>query len=159
MLKAIINADPEKKKIAGLTAVNVKQIGGLFWTYGDPLATSDGSGTDYKWIKEDGKFIPAVFSKTAFPAVKNMKDMYDQGLIDKGIALTKGDEGYDKFVSGKAAAVLHAGGYTTTTKKLYTDRWLKVNPDKNYVDCVKALKPLKGTGWNCFSCNFQDILV
>jgi putative aldouronate transport system substrate-binding protein len=144
MLKAIVQKDPEGKKIAGLTCVNVKQIGGFFWTYGNSAATSDGSGTDYKWIKEDGQFIPAVFSKAALPALQNMKDMYDQGLIDKDIALTKGDQGYDKFVSGKAAAVLHSGGYTTTTKKLYSDRWLKVNPDKSYSECIKALKPLKG---------------
>src|SRR4029453_16400938 len=74
MLDAIVKADPEGKKITGLTAAQVKMIGGLFWLYGNPVATSDGSGADFKWIKEDGKFIPAVFSKNALPAIQNMKD-------------------------------------------------------------------------------------
>lgn len=144
MLKAIVDKDPEGKNITGLTAVNVKQIGGFFWLYSNPLATSDGSGTDYKWIKEDGKFVPAVFSKNALPSLQNMREMYDMGIIDKGIALTKGQEGYDKFISGQAAAVLHAGGFTTSAKQLYIERWKKVYPDKDYTENVKTLKPLKG---------------
>ena len=143
MLKAIVDKDPEGKKITGLTAVNIKQIGGFFWLYSNALATSDGSGTDYKWIKEDGKYIPAVFSQNALPSLKNMREMYDMNIIDKGLALTKGNEGYDKFIGGQAAAVLHGGGFTTSAKQLYIERWQKVYPDKNYTDHVKTLKPLK----------------
>lgn len=155
MLEAIVKKDPEGKKIAGFTCVNIKQIGGFFWLFSNPAAISDGSGTDYKWIKEDGRFIPAIFSKNALPSLQNMRNMYDRGLIDKDLALTKGDQGYDKFVSGKIAALLHGGGYTTTNQKIIIDRWKKVNPDKNYADCVRPLKPLKSSDGNAYHATFK----
>lgn len=155
MLEAIVKKDPEGKKIAGFTCVNIKQIGGFFWLFSNPAAISDGSGTDYKWIKEDGRFIPAIFSKNALPSLQNMRNMYDRGLIDKDLALTKGDQGYDKFVSGKIAALLHGGGHTTTNQKIIIDRWKKVNPDKNYADCVRSLKPLKSSDGNAYHATFK----
>jgi putative aldouronate transport system substrate-binding protein len=155
MLEAIVKKDPEGKKIAGFTCVNIKQIGGFFWLFSNPAAISDGSGTDYKWIKEDGRSIPAIFSKNALPSLQNMRNMYDRGLIDKDLALTKGDQGYDKFVSGKIAALLHGGGYTTTNQKIIIDRWKKVNPDKNYADCVRSLKPLKSSDGNAYHATFK----
>ncbi|OBZ11390.1 extracellular solute-binding protein [Bacillus sp. FJAT-26390] len=144
MLDAIVKADPEGKKITGLTASQVKMIGGLFWLYGNPVATSDGSGADFKWIKEDGKFIPAVFSKNALPAIQNMKDMYDHNLIDPDIALTSPDTAYDKFASGKAAAMIAGGGFMNLDQHIYTKRWANSNPNVNILDSVKVLKPLVG---------------
>lgn len=144
MLEAIVKADPEGKKITGLTAAQVKMLGGLFWLYGNPVATSDGSGADFKWIKEDGKFIPAVFSKNALPALQNMKNMYDTGLIDPDIALTSPDIAYDKFASGKAAAMLSGGGFINLDLNVNTKRWAAGYPDKDMSETVKVLKPLQG---------------
>jgi len=144
MLDAIVKKDPEGKKITGLTAGQVKMLGGLFWTYGNPVATSDGSGSDFKWIKEDGKFIPAVFSKKALPAIRNMRDMYDNKLIDPDIALTKPDVAYDKFASGKAAALLSGGGFINYDLQVYEKRWKTAYPDQDITQSVKVLKPLAG---------------
>lgn len=157
MLKAIIAKDPEGKKTVGLTVNNVVQIGGFFWTYAAPAATSDGSGSDFKWIKEDGRYIPAVFSRGALESLKNMRDMYDQGLIDKNIATIKGDEANDKFVAGKAAALLISGGFRSLYGNIEINKWQKVNPDKKIIDCVRALKPLlnsNGDG-NRYHCVFK----
>lgn len=155
MLKAIVEKDPEKKNIAGFTCINIKQISGFFWLYSNPAAASDGSGTDYKWIREDGRFVPAVFSRNAMPSLKNMRDMGDMRLIDEGMSLTKGDQGYDKFVGGEVAALLHGGGYTTTNQKIIIDRWKKINPGKNYSDCVKVLKPLKNRDGMAYHAAFK----
>jgi len=144
MLAAIVKADPEGKKITGLTSAQVKMIGGLFWTYGNPVATSDGSGADFKWIKEDGKFIPAVFSKNALPALQNMKNMYDNNLIDPDIALTSPEIAYDKFSSGKSAAMLSGGGFVNLDANIYRKRWAKSYPEMDISDAVKVLKPLAG---------------
>ncbi|MHA0857752.1 extracellular solute-binding protein [Paenibacillus sp. CMAA1364] len=144
MLDAIVKQDTEGKKITGLTAAQVKMIGGFFWLYGNPLATSDGSGSDYKWIEEDGKLIPAVFSKNAVPALQNMREMYENKLIDPDIALTKPDVSYDKFVSGKAAAVLTGGGFINFDGNVNTKRWEQTYPDVEITDSVKVLKPLVG---------------
>ncbi len=143
LLKAVMEKNPEGTQPVGLTAGNVKLIGGFFWLYSNPAATSDGSGNDFKWIKEDGKFIPAVFSKGALSALNNMKDMNKQGLIDPDIGLIKGDQGYDKFASGKAVAILHAGGFLNSYKKILKERWSKIYPDNQFMDSVKVLKPLK----------------
>lgn len=144
MLDAIEKQDSEGKKITGLTTSQVKLIGGLFWLYGNPLATSDGSGGDFKWVSEDGELIPAVFSKNALPALQNMRDMYDKNLIDPDIALTKPDVALDKFASGKAAALLAGGGFINYDRDLYVKRWKETYPDVEITDSVKVLKPLIG---------------
>ncbi len=138
MLKAIVQKDPEGKKIGGLTAVNVKQIDGFFYMFSNPAANSDGSGSDFKWIKEDGKFIPAIFSKNSLASLQNARDMYEQGLIDKDIALVKGQEGYDKFASGRAAAILQVNYNNFNSKVL--GRWKKLYPDIPIFDAVKQAK-------------------
>lgn len=144
MLEAIVKADPEGNKITGLTSAQVKMLGGLFWTYSNPIATSDGSGADFKWIQEDGQFIPAVFSKNALPSLQNMKEMYDRNLIDPDIALTSPEISYDKFASGKSAALLSGGGYINLDGNIYRKRWANSYPDKDISESVKVLKPLKG---------------
>ncbi|WP_211746218.1 extracellular solute-binding protein [Paenibacillus sp. Marseille-Q4541] len=155
MLKAIIDKDPEQKKISGLTASTPKFIGGFFWLYGNPVATSDGSGSDFKWIKEDGKFIPAVFSKNALPAIENMRKMYENNLIDKDIALQKPDAAYDKFVSGKSAALLAGGGFLGMDSNIYEKRWKTAYPDKDFTESVKVLKPLIGPDGNRYHSMFK----
>lgn len=144
MLKAIVDKDPEGKKVTGLTSSTVKMLGGFFWLYGNAAATSDGSGSDFKWVKEDGKFVPAVFSKNALPALQNMRAMYDAKIVDPDIALTKPDVAYDKFVSGKAAALLAGGGFINQNAQIYEKRWKNAHPGVDFNQNVKMLKPLKG---------------
>ena len=143
MLAAIVEADPEGQNIVGVTSSTVKMIGGLFWLYSNPVATSDGSGSDFKWIKEDGKYVPAVFSSNSLASLQNMRDMYTDGLIDPDIALTNTNAAYDKFVAGNCAAILMGGGFINVSNNLYEQRWKELYPDKEFTECVKVLKPLK----------------
>ncbi|MWV47258.1 extracellular solute-binding protein [Paenibacillus sp. HJL G12] len=144
MLQAIVDKDPEGKHITGLTSSTTKMIGGFFWLYGNSAATSDGSGSDFKWIKEDGKFVPAVFSSKALPALQNMRDMFEHKLVDPDIALTKPDTAYDKFVSGKSAALLAGGGFLGIDQNIYEKRWKTAYPNADFTQSVKVLKPLTG---------------
>lgn len=154
MLKAIVAADPEQKHITGLTAVNVKQIGGFFWLYSNPAATSDGSGSDFKWIKDDGKYVPAVLdTKYSLPSLKNVREMYEQGLIDKDIALVKGQEAYDKFASGSAAAILEVG--YGNINNLLLPRWKELHPDTPMLDAVKRVKYFPSLDGNKYHCTFK----
>ncbi|MDF2987906.1 MAG: hypothetical protein K0R50_3416 [Eubacterium sp.] len=153
MLAAINEKDPENKNIGGLTAVNVKQIGGFFWLFSNPAATSDGSGSDFKWINEDGKYIPAVFSKNALPSLQNARDMYEKGLVDKDIALVKGQQGYDKFVQGKASAVLCVtyNGLNTIIKN-----WKKAHPeDTDILGKIKRIKYFPSTDGTAYHSTFK----
>lgn len=135
MLWAVIDRDPENKGIKGLTIVNLRHLGGLLWLYSNPAATSDGSGNDFKWIREDGRYIPAVFSKNALPSLLHARKMYSDGLIDEEITMMKGSQAYDKFSSGKAAAILVVGYGNLDT--MVKPGWKSFYPDKNLMDCVK----------------------
>lgn len=143
MLDKIVKADPENQNVTGVTASQTKMIGGLFWLYSNPVATSDGSGSDFKWIKEDGKYIPAVFSKNSLASLQNMRDMYTAGLVDPDLANTNVNLAYDKFIAGQCCAVLMGGGYKNVDGALYQQRWKDLYPDKDFNECVKVLKPLK----------------
>lgn len=155
MLKAIVEKDPEGKKVTGLTSSTTKMIGGLFWLYSNPAATSDGSGSDFKWIKEDGKYVPAVFSKEALPSLENMRKMYNDGIIDPDIALTKPTVAYDKFASGKSAAILAGGGFINLDNEIDAKRWQKANPGVDINTAVKVLKPLKNSNGERYHAVFK----
>lgn len=131
MLKAIVENDPEGKKTVGLTFKEpTVQMLRLLMTC-NPVATY-GEAASYRWIKEDGQFIPAYFSKNTVKGIQDMKDMFDMGIIDKDLATLKYKEGESKFYSGRAAAC-----WENSTKP---DEWAKTYPDKNFTDCVKILK-------------------
>lgn len=156
MLKAIVDKDPENKHIAGLTAVGNLLLGGLFWLYSSPAATSDGSGSDFKWIKEDGKYIPAVFSKYSVESLKLLRNFYTSGLIDPDLPVTRGEMGRDKFAQGKVAALITAGSIQAVDINIYKDRWLKLHPgDTTFYDKVKVLKPLKSMDGNRYHAVFK----
>ncbi|BBI35453.1 extracellular solute-binding protein [Cohnella abietis] len=157
MLKAIVDQDPENKNITGITSVGNLLLGGLFWLYSSPAATSDGSGNDFKWIKEDGKYIPAVFSKNSIESLKLLRDFYTSGLIDPDLPITRGDMGRDKFAQGEAAALITAGGsFQAIDINIYKERWLKIHPDENaFYDKIKILKPLKSMDGNRYHAIFR----
>lgn len=157
MLKAIVDKDPENKKIAGLTSVSNLYLGGLFWLYSSPAATSDGSGSDFKWIKEDEKYIPAVFSKHSIDSLKILRDFYTSGLIDQDLPITRGEMGFDKFAQGKVAALITSGTVQSVDRYIYKDRWLKIYPnEKAFFDKVKLLKPLKSMDGNRYHAVFKS---
>ncbi len=156
MLKAIVDHDPEKQSVRGLTTVGNLLLGGLFWLYSSPAATSDGSGSDFKWIKEDGRYIPAVFSKQSIESLTLLRDFYTAGLIDSDLPVTRGDMARDKFAEGKIAALIIAGGVQNLDVHIYKERWLKLHPwDDSFYDRVKLLKPLPAMDGNRYHSVFK----
>ncbi|SDX94197.1 putative aldouronate transport system substrate-binding protein [Paenibacillus sp. CF384] len=156
MLKAIVDKDPENKHITGLTTVSKILLGGLFWLYGSPAATSDGSGSDFKWIKEDGRYIPAVFSKHAIASLQQLRDFYTAGLIDPELPITRGNMGVDKFAEGKVAAIITAGMFRSVDANMDQSRWQKLHPkEQSFYDSVRFLKPLPAIDGNRYSAVFK----
>jgi len=153
MLDAIIKNDPENRNIQGLTFVNMKHISGLFWLYSNPAAASDGSGNDYKWIKENGKYIPAVFSEKSLPSLINLRNMYVNGLTDREAVSAKGTQGYEKFAEGKAAAILIKGYGNLDTFVL--KKWKEIYPDKELTECVKRARNFPAVDGNKYQCVFK----
>ncbi len=156
MLKAIVDRDPENKHIRGLTANGNLLLGGLFWLYSTPAATSDGSGSDFKWIREDGRYIPAVFSKGSIESLKLLRDFYVSGLIDPDLPVTRGEMARDKFAQGKVAALILAGGAQKLDVSIYREGWLKFHPeDTAFYDKIKLLKPLPAIDGNRYHAVFK----
>lgn len=131
MIKTMIQKDPEGKKTTGLTTRQKTFLGDLWLPY-NPAVISDGSGTDFKWIKENDKFIPALFSSKTLDGLKAIKGMFEDGVIDKDVALLKTGEGDDKFYSGRAAALITNGIAASNFNKIY--------PDKKAEESIKILK-------------------
>ena len=131
MLKAFVEKDPEGKGTVGLTFKETSVMTcRLLMPYN--AAATYGDKTNYKWIKEDGQYIPAYFSKNTVNGIKAMKEMFDMGIIDKDLAILKYKEGDNKFYSGRAGA--------TITNSIKEHEFIKTYPDKNIDECVKILK-------------------
>ena len=139
MIRRIIAADPEGKDIAGMTTPLVQGLDSFFLPYGVPLGMSDGSGSDFKWIEQDGQLVPAYFAGDMQSAFQLARDMYQEGTIEPDIALAKSQLSEDKFLQGKAAAY-----YVNINSDILAQRWNETNPDKKFEDCVKLAQPFAG---------------
>lgn len=144
MIQAIIKADPEGKQIQGLTSLQAKQLDGFLFTYSMPAAMSDGSGSDYKWVKgEDGMFRPRYFTTDMLSTFQLARDMYAEGTIEKDYALTTSSTAAEKFLTGRSAAILGGGGVEACYGRFGKD-WPSANDGRNFFDDVRVLGVLEG---------------
>ncbi len=139
MLRKIIAADPEGKSIAGMTVSIPQLLDSFFMPYSVPLGMGDGSGSDFKWVEQDGKYVPAYFAGDLKAAFQLARDMYEEGTIDPDIALAKNQLSEDKFLQGGVAAY-----FVNTQSDLLAKKWNEVNPDKKFEDCVRIAPPFPG---------------
>lgn len=154
MIKKIVAADPEGKNVGGLTSTLTSLLDGFLFTYSLPVAMSDGSGSDYKWIEKDGQHIPAYFAGDALSTFKLAREWYESGIIEKDIALTKVQQAQDKFLQGQSAALLQAGG----PGKLHDyagKHWESVYPGRDALEDVKVLKLLPAKDGNKYFSVFR----
>lgn len=103
MIKKIIAADPDNKSISGMTQAIPQMIGGFVFPYAGIL--------DKKWVVgEDGQFVPGYFSdKNALvDAMQFARNMYNDGVIEKDIALAKLETSKEKYLQGQSAAMVFA---------------------------------------------------
>ena len=144
MIQAIIKADPEGKQIQGLTSLQAKQLDGFLFTYSMPAAMSDGSGSDYKWVKgEDGIYRPRYFTTDMLSTFQLARDMYVEGTIEKDYALTTSSTATEKFLTGQSAAILGGGGVAAWYGRLGKN-WAEANDGADFTEDVRILKILEG---------------
>lgn len=109
MLLAIMAADPEGKKVGGMTAPETNYLIGPMFCYSMPSAVV--GGATFKWVDNgDGTYVPAYFAgenlgDDALGTWNLMRDMYNEGTIDPDIALSTLEQSKNKFLSGQAAAL------------------------------------------------------
>lgn len=137
MIQAIIKADPDGTGIQGMTANSKGLFSGMFLPYSSSIICDQGIG--YKWEKDtDGLYKPAYFVEDVLPAFQLMRDMYDDGTIEKDIALTNNQSSREKFLQGKSAAILFGGGVGADNYNNVAKYWKDVH-GSDYLDDVKIL--------------------
>jgi putative aldouronate transport system substrate-binding protein len=76
------------------------------------------------WTKENNQWIPGFFSNSTLTGIKAMKKLWDDGLLDKDVVANSNTfNGEDKFIGGKAAAIVrtpYIGHLTDYATKWYT---------------------------------------
>ena len=136
MMKAIIKNDPDGTGIGGMTADGKYQPGGAIMPYASPIVAEN--GTSFRWVKaEDGLYKPAYFEEDVVAGFQLARDMYDNGVIEKDIALVAGSSGHEKFLQGKSAAIAVANGFSGTYESL--GRYWEDVHETEYLDDVRAL--------------------
>lgn len=136
MMKAIIAADPDGTGVGGLTASDKNLVGGIVMHYASPIVEENGAA--FKWVEtEDGTFKPAYFTEDVVAGFQLARDMYESGVIEKDIALTANQSSEEKFLQGKSAAIVIAGGFGSRYSN--TARYWKDVHGTEYLDDVKAL--------------------
>lgn len=150
MMQAIINADPEGKGIAGMTAKGYTLLPGEFIPYSSSVAAV--SGATFYWVDNgDGTYVPAYFSgeelgENMLSTWQLLRDMYTEGTIEKDIAVTTATQALEKFLQGSNAAILIDGG----AGNIYNDvgkYWEEVYGEE-FLDDVKFLSVMKDKDGN-----------
>lgn len=103
MIKKIVAADPEGKKVSGMTQALPELIGGFIYPYAGII--------DKKWVAdENGRFVPSYFADrdALVSAMQLARDMYTDGVIEKDIALAKLETSKEKYLQGQSAAMVFA---------------------------------------------------
>ncbi len=103
MIKKIVEADPEGKKVSGMTQALPELIGGFVYPYAGII--------DKKWVAdENGQFVPSYFADrdALVSAMQFGRDMYEEGVIEKDIALAKLETSKEKYLQGQSAAMVFA---------------------------------------------------
>jgi putative aldouronate transport system substrate-binding protein len=94
--------------------------------------------TDGKWIKDsDGSYRQGISGEKTFRMMQFFKKMFRAGGLDPDFATLGSGQALDKFAAGKTGML----GRQASPKhlKAVLDAWVKVQPDKDFVDSIKLL--------------------
>ncbi len=147
MMEAIMEADPDGTSIGGMTTVTPSLLAGVIMPYASPIVMDTGSIFKWELDESDGLYKPAFCLEDMTAGYQLARDMYESGVIEQDIVLVSGDQGKDKFLQGKAAAIVCSGGFTNlySTVARY---WSDVHNGDDYMDDVKALNLMPDVNGN-----------
>ncbi len=137
MIKAIMEEDPDQTSIGGMTAVSPTQLAGVIMPYTSPIVMDNGSIFKWELDESDNLYKPAFMVEDMVAGYQLARDMYDSGVIEKDVVLVSGDQGKDKFLQGKSAAIVTSGGYASMYSSV--GRYWKEVHGTEYTDDVKEL--------------------
>ncbi|WP_083442540.1 extracellular solute-binding protein [Paenibacillus sp. IHB B 3415] len=124
MIKAVQAQHP------GVTGISLANKPYLLTAF---LGSFPEESNEKSWVKEDGKWIPAFASPRMYEGVKQLRTLYQEGLLDKDIAIQKDSDGTMKFVNGQSFMLF---GQLTATN---IEPFIKANPDVEFKDAYGFL--------------------
>lgn len=144
LMKAFVEKDPDgdgKKNTIGLTMYDASWLGYFFMGYEPGIAAPS------QWVrdKKTGKWTQAFMTEDCLKGVLALKKLYDAGGMDLDFATLKGEDGFDKFATGRAGAYSHSV-YPATHATLW-DKFKKNSPEIDWANewdqRIALLKPFK----------------
>jgi putative aldouronate transport system substrate-binding protein len=137
MMKAVLKQHPGA---AGLTIQNKNFLLTQF------LGSFPEMSNVKSWVKgEDGKWVPSYASPRIYQGIKELRTLYEDGLIDKDFAIEKEGDGTNKFLNGQAFAD-YAGDLLGDS-----DQFEKANPGLTYKDSVGIMNVWPATDGNRYT--------
>ena len=134
VLKAFAEQDLDgngKKDTLGIVVQSAGLIPSFFLGSVPQVANSS-------WIEEDGQWIPSFYSRNMIKGIKQVKELYEDGLLDPDFALMKDKQGSEKYAQGQAGALITQ--VTARELKAISNLWDKYNHDIAFEDTI-ALAP------------------
>jgi putative aldouronate transport system substrate-binding protein len=95
--------------------------------------------TDGRWVKDtDGKYRQGISGEKTFYMMQFFKRMYKAGGLDPDFATLGSNQALEKFAAGKTGIL----GRQVSPKhvKAVMNAWVKVQPDKDFVDTIEILR-------------------
>lgn len=115
MLRAFSQDDPDgngKDDTGGLIPVNLNTLEALYLSLFPEL-----SNTERGWMYEKEQWIPVYLSEKTGWALEQVRQLYQNGLLDPDFAYQSTDEAMDAFIDGKVGAI--AGQYIGLVKRMH----------------------------------------
>ena len=139
-LKAIQAGDPEGngKPVTGLVTYDTGFL--AFVTLAFCPASAD------SWIKDetDGKIRQAFYTPSYVDALKALRSLYKDGILDKDFAIQKTEEGLAKFANGLAAAAcFQLTSPLADYMGFFGNTFQKAFPNKKLAESIGFVPPLK----------------
>lgn len=138
LLKAFAEKDPNKtgkRDTVGLTLAGGSDsaVTGFFAPYGiNPLY----------WVEEEGQFIPGYMSRKNIEALKFIRKLLMEGILDPEFAKNGYKEAIGKFAKNTAGALMRQGD-TGWLKSVMSEYYGEANPDKDPFEVIGIMGPLK----------------
>jgi len=122
--------DLDAPKIVGLTAAG---MGDLAWAF-SPTFPQFGAG---QWVFENSEWIPYYASEKMDQVVTQLRNLYEDGALDKDFYFMRDDDAKNKFAQGYAGAFAYRA--TPNSLRELELLWNQYNPGQSFYDAVDIL--------------------
>ncbi len=135
VLRAFVEEDPDGNGVKDTIGLTHKQLAMLNVFY---LGTTP-QLVNGAWLYEDGQWIPPFVASTVPKGIEQLRELYQEGLLDQDFGIMNTGDGQEKFAQGKTGILAQqASPYLIREVK---DLWMKYDHDTEFKDAVAIISP------------------